>query len=602
MRQKVFNNPFSLITSLLIVIVVATTLYSNNIFDKKTIRSDVKGYYAYLPGLFINDDLAFKDLSKYIDENKESQIWVLPTEDGKNYIKYTCGLAIVYSPFFFVADSLAEPLGYTADGYSKPYQNAIVFASFFFFLFGLYFSRKLLLLFFDDTIAAIVLPIIFIGTNLIYYFGLELGLSHGYSFSLIVFFVYGCAIWLKNPSYKWAILIGLSAGVFILIRPTDIFYLLLIPLLFVTSVDSFKQRITLLFSKKWMILTMMVVAFVAFLPQLFYFHFIFGQYLYFSYTGESFFFLQPHLLDVAFSYRNGWLIYSPLMLLAILGFFLYKKNKKYRWAVLVIFVLNFYAISSWWCWWYIGFGNRAMINLYPILLFPLAEMINYLYKKNWLLRVILVFTVFWFSKLSYRQANFYRMGIIHYDSMTSAAYWSVFNTDQVPQTYQLKLEHPVYDQAVVGNYVNTVAVLDTIRCSSIDFEAAKKRGFKMGKLSTKKSFQGKKSLYIHKSEYFFDRKIAVDSINRIFISAKVTNPEGIVFILEGSDSIPYYHASWDFEKISDDWYTVQLFSTIPDDFQLDSLSFAIWNKDMNAFYFDDFSVQGYRLTTKEIKH
>jgi hypothetical protein len=91
------------------------------------ISSDVRGYYAYLPALFIHNDLKFNDMSVYVNPEAGSDVWVIQdTTKHVNYIKYTCGMAILYSPFFLWADANAGAMGYSSNGYSEPYRFALV--------------------------------------------------------------------------------------------------------------------------------------------------------------------------------------------------------------------------------------------------------------------------------------------------------------------------------------------------------------------------------------------------------------------------------------------------------------------------------------------
>ena len=60
----------------------------------------------------------------------------------------------------------------------------------FYLIFGLFFLRKTLLLFFSEFIASIVLVVLVVGTNLLYYSSSEPCMSHAYSFSLISIFIF----------------------------------------------------------------------------------------------------------------------------------------------------------------------------------------------------------------------------------------------------------------------------------------------------------------------------------------------------------------------------------------------------------------------------
>jgi presenilin-like A22 family membrane protease len=85
-----------------------------------------------------------------------------------------------------------------------------------------------------------------------------------------------------------------------------------------------------------------------------------------------------------------------------------------------------------------SFGSRAMIEFYVVLSIPLAAFIHTVFqkKRNWLLKsltsVILVFLVW----LNLFQTTQYRGQVIHIDSMSKKAYWSVFLKNKKPENYQ----------------------------------------------------------------------------------------------------------------------------------------------------------------------
>ena len=57
---------------------------------------------------------------------------------------------------------------------------------------------------------------------------------------------------------------------------------------------------------------------------------------------------EPHFLNVLFSFRKEWFIYTPLMMLIIPGFFIfYKRQKENFLAFFGCFIISFYIIASW---------------------------------------------------------------------------------------------------------------------------------------------------------------------------------------------------------------------------------------------------------------
>jgi hypothetical protein len=79
-----------------------------------------------------------------------------------------------------------------------------------------------------------------------------------------------------------------------------------------------------------------------------------GTFLYNTYNnpGEGLFLSWPHTMDFLFSFRKGWFIYTPVMILALIGLFLPSANRKgYFNAVLFFVLVNIYILSCWSNWW-----------------------------------------------------------------------------------------------------------------------------------------------------------------------------------------------------------------------------------------------------------
>ena len=94
---------------------------------------DVSGYYLYLPAIFIHHDLKelrfHEQLLREYGPTPDFQQAFRHQASGHYVMKYTAGMAVQYLPFFLVAHALAKPLGYPADGFSHPYQLAILAGS-----------------------------------------------------------------------------------------------------------------------------------------------------------------------------------------------------------------------------------------------------------------------------------------------------------------------------------------------------------------------------------------------------------------------------------------------------------------------------------------
>src|SRR5262249_31399246 len=124
--------------------------------------------------------------------------------------------------------------------------------------------------------------------------------------------------------------------------------------------------------------------------------------------------------------------YTPTMMLAIVGFyFLFKHRSGLFWPVFIFFLLNLYVVSSWSCWWYAGsFGQRAMVDCYPLMLLPLGALLEDLLPNKTANRLLLgglaLFTV-----LNLFQSWQYSAGIIDSSRMTGKYYARIFGKTSV---------------------------------------------------------------------------------------------------------------------------------------------------------------------------
>ena len=141
------------------------------------------------------------------------------------------GMSILYSPFFFVAHAFALATDYPEDGFSEPYKVFLLLSAIFYLFIGLDFLRKILRHYqFSDSIIAIVILLLGLGTNLLCYSSQSGPMSHVYSFCLFAIFIYYTIKWYERQSAKNTLLLGISFGMITLVRPSNtviiIFFLL----------------------------------------------------------------------------------------------------------------------------------------------------------------------------------------------------------------------------------------------------------------------------------------------------------------------------------------------------------------------------------------
>jgi len=347
------------------------------------------------------------------------QITYLP--DGKKVLKYSSGMALQFLPFFAIAHSLAKPLGYEADGLSPPYQFAIHIGALLMCLFGLWFLRKLLLQYFKDSTVAWVLFFLIVGTNYLNYAAIDVGMSHAWLFSLYCLLFYLTDRFYKSPSYKTAIKIGFVLGLLVLSRPTELIAII-IPLLWgvnLLSLSSIQNRIQV-FVKHWRIYLVSIVTMITIGSlQIIYWKYSTGNWLVYSYGDQNFSWLHPHLFLYTIHFKNGWLIYCPMMILPYIGFLCLTKKKEIFWPIFIFSAAFLWIVSAWDIW---DYGGRAMIQSYVALMFPLAALIEYVETK-WPLRIVFFGFAFLFTYLNIWWVHGIHRGGSIYTSEMSKAYY-----------------------------------------------------------------------------------------------------------------------------------------------------------------------------------
>lgn len=383
-------------------------------------KSDIDQYYSYLPAAFIHKDLSFSYPNSY---------WLVKNQNGKKLPKGSMGMSYMYAPFFAIGHLVATNSHYKADGYSKPYSLSIWFGTLFYFLFGLIFLVKVLDKYVNKWVASITVLLIFFGTNLLYYVMGDQGeMPHSYLFALFAVFIYLTIKWHESTRAIHLYLLAVVFGFIVIIRPVEIILIAFFFLYGVYNKETFLYKINLIWRKIPQFLIAAVVFMVPIFPQLLYWKIYGGDWLVFSYgSDEKFFFSDPKVFDFLFSYRKGWFVYTPLMVLSIFGFiFLKNRAKEFQLAIPLFIGLVIYMLSSWWCWWYGGsMGMRAMTQYYALLAIPLALFIDFIWHKKLLFYCIspfILFSAYYGFIYNYK----YVYWTLHWDSMTKEAYWHTF--------------------------------------------------------------------------------------------------------------------------------------------------------------------------------
>ncbi|MDF2437829.1 MAG: hypothetical protein K0Q95_2205 [Bacteroidota bacterium] len=443
--------PLSKWTIVLVAVFWLSAMYLNQPWKKNQITNDVVSYYSYLPATFIYHDLSLK----FVENNSffGDKFWPKDAPNGGKVIKMSAGLSILYAPFFFLGHFTAPLFHQPQDGFSMPYQVCLNISSLFYLLLGLFYLRRILLMFFTEGIVAITLLSVYFGTNLLWYSTVDGLMSHGYLFCIINAFAYHTILWHNSANVKRAIFIGLLAGLMTLVRPTLIICTLFFVFYDVYNKKSLFIKIERIKQNLKSILAIIICFLLVQLPQLLYWKYVTGSWFFFSYIGERFYFNDAHVLEGLFSFRKGWLLYTPIMILALAGIVFLKRDKKvFVSAITVPLLISIYVIFSWWCWWYGGsFSQRAMVDFYGLLSIPLAALYEKMFiEGRILIKSMMSAIIILLISLNLYQTKQFEEGMIHYDSMTRKSYLTGFFLKLPTVEWYESLEDPDYDRLVQG--------------------------------------------------------------------------------------------------------------------------------------------------------
>lgn len=418
------------------------------------IQHDAAEYYQYLPAIFIYHDLEFGFLKNDFEKFKNKIIF-LPGPKRKPVIKMGMGLAVMNSPFFLGGHLWALVTGAPADGYSAPYETAIWLAAVFYMALGIWFLGRFLLRYVCLATTLLIVLLTVLATNLFNYTTNQPGMSHAASFAMIAVFVWLTDQWNRQLSWKNSVWLSVIFGLIVLIRPTNAIVVLLPVLWKVQSMSSLREKLDKIISNYPKILLMIIISFLLFLPQMLYWKHVTGSFLFSPYSlkNEGLFLTNPQILNQLFSFRNGWLVYTPVMIFSLIGLItLFKKRKEMFWPIATFTVVNIYLLSSWWCWWFVGFGNRAYIDSYAIAAIPLAFVVESVMQKKIVFRYLTIGLGLLFILINQFQTRQYIHGIIHYNSMSREAYFAAFLNNPTNSQYWDLLVHPNNSEAIKGRY------------------------------------------------------------------------------------------------------------------------------------------------------
>jgi hypothetical protein len=236
------------------------------------------------------------------------------------------------------------------------------------------------------------------------------------------------------------LLVGLAA----LTRPTEIIACL-IPLLWgIGSWKDARERFQFFAGRKGGIPFILagISALAVGSLQLIYWKYVSGDWIVYSYQDQGFSWLHPHVKDAMFSYKAGWLTYTPVMGFALLGFLvLVWQRSRLFWPTFIFSGLFMYITFAWDIWWYGGsLGQRAMVQAYPILSIPLAAFLGFALQRKWSAMLLLPALLFFAYYNLWITHHAHKGGLFETEQMTGPYFKAIFLKNEVPSDIKKLLD------------------------------------------------------------------------------------------------------------------------------------------------------------------
>jgi hypothetical protein len=360
------------------------------------VRGDGVGYYAFARAPLIQHNLDFAPDYEHANEGfREARLDAsgvpkpeFRTANGHLDNHFTVGPAILWTPFLLIAHAgvrAARALGshVAANGFSLPYLLAMAFGTLVYGFAALLLSYRVACQFIAERWALLATIAIWWASSLPVYMYFNPSWSHAHSaFTVALFFWY----WLRTRGERtvaqWftlALLAGLMMNVY---YPNALVLALLIPEALACYRVDFKvvngasQKTARLFASHCLF---GAVVLVSLLPTFLTRYVVYGGFLQTGYVPISqWAWRSPWFLALLFSANHGLFSWTPLLLIATAGLFLFwRRFPAVGISVICVLLVFYYFMASYPDWAGISsYGNRFFVSLTVFFVLGLAVVLD----------------------------------------------------------------------------------------------------------------------------------------------------------------------------------------------------------------------------------
>ena len=360
------------------------------------VRGDGVGYYAFARAPLIQHNLDFTEDYRHanesfrgprLDENNQPKAG-FRTRTGHLENHFTIGPAILWTPFLLVTHAgvlLARTLGSSvpADGFSAPYRNTMALATAIYGFLGLHLAFRLARQYVEEGWALLATLAIWWASSLPVYMYFNPSWSHAHSsFAVALFLWYWHETRFSRSLAQWLIL-GLITGLMLNVYYANAMVLAVLAaealrqyyLTFrsdLSAAPNSTPRVPELLLRH---LLFAAVVLVCLLPSFITRYLIYGSAFESGYVPlRDWLWSSPAFLDVLFSSNHGLLSWTPILVLAITGVFIFWRWQRRTGTPFLAAFLAFYLFISFYPDWagISSYGNRFFVSLTPLFILGLA--------------------------------------------------------------------------------------------------------------------------------------------------------------------------------------------------------------------------------------
>jgi len=403
---------------------------------------DVFGYYIHLPATFVHGDPMLRDigwLRELLAQRPEvsgTLYQVTQAPDGSPMYFFLMGMSLLYLPFFLLGHAAAGLTAQPMDGFSQPYQITMALGALVYTWIGLVHLRRILLSFFSDRMAAWLIILVTIGTNWFHFMTVKNLETANFLFVLMAVLVWNTIQWHRTERLRNIVWIAISLALITLVKPSEVLAVLIPVFWGVHDRASWATQWDRAVRLRAQVFKAMGVGLVVVLPQMLYWWKLTGSPVFDSYQnpGVGLDLWRPHVADALFSFKKGWLLYTPVMAFALVGFFHLRKKRPDLFPVILgSFLLSFWIICSWSEWWYgASYSVRPMMTTYVLLSIPLGFCMEAIVRTSLPVRIGLFGLQGLLIALNLFQTWQHHNGILDPYRTTKDYYLAIFGRTAVP--------------------------------------------------------------------------------------------------------------------------------------------------------------------------